>query len=295
MPRRLGLYIPWALFALFCVGWTAYWFVARDAALKALDAQIARAGTLGIKATYADVRASGYPLRLTLTLERFGARSGTLGFSAPSLPISINLSNPRHIIVGLGGGLRWRRENYDSHAMSMRRGSMSLRLDDANRLARASLDLEGVRIEHGGHMMLVRPPDTEIGKLLVHVRPDPRDGADAQLVIEATDWRGPTPVAALNTLAPYQHFRAAVVVTQSASLASRTPLASWNGALRIERFDVASARGAFVGEGELTLDAARRPEGALRAGPLTLRAADGWWTLADRRVAEARPVFQPGK
>jgi hypothetical protein len=288
-PRRLGLYMPWTLFALICVGWTAYWFVARDTALRALDASIARTQALGFEAGYANVRSSGYPLRLTLTLDRLRLADAPVGsyVGANDLAISVNLSNPRHLILG-SKDIAWSIEGMN-HMMSAKGAQASLRFLPDGSLARASLDVSDAHVEHHGEWVSL--PPTTIGKLLVHIRPDPRNAADSQLVIEAENWRGPTPVAALNALAPYQHFRAAVVVTDSATLASRTPLASWKGRLRIERFDVASARGAFAGEGDLALDAARRPEGALRAGPLTLRAADGWWTLDGQRVAEARPVL----
>ncbi len=100
--RRLGLYVPWALFALFCLAWTGYWFVAKDTALKALDAQVARANAAGAKAGYFRARANGYPLRLTLVLEGVGVKlTPTLSFNAKTLPISVNLSNPAISLLAL--------------------------------------------------------------------------------------------------------------------------------------------------------------------------------------------------
>lgn len=288
-PRRLGLYIPWAIFALICVAWTAYWFMARDAAIRALESAVERANAAGVNAGYGGLRAGGYPLRLTLTLEDAHADPAPgIAFTAARLPVSINLSNPRHIIVGLGDGLHWRTNDGD-HAMTVQRGELSIRLDDGG-LARLSLDLDGARVVHDATAV------TDIAKLLVHVRPDPRARADQQLVIEADDWRGPTPFAALSPLTPFTHFRAAIVVTESASLISRTPLASWDGALRIERLDVAWADARVVGDGTLDLDGAHRPAGALQltptgGQPVELRAANGWWTLAGLRVAQAKPLY----
>lgn len=298
-PNRLGLYLPWALFLLLCAGWSAYWFIAKDAAIRATDAAIARVNAAGGEAGYASLRAGGFPLRLTLTLEEARlAPSPDLSFGAKRLPVSVNLTNPRHIIVGLADGFSWRTADGAVHTATMEHGDMSLRLNADNGLARASLDLRKAHIQHSAPgYSIAAPLATEIGQLLLHVRPDPRSAADSQLIVDATDWRGLTPFAALNDLGPFGHFRAAVVATESASLVSRTPLRTWTGALRIEKFDVAYGDAAVTGDGLLDLDAAHRPEGVLRftpqglPAPVELRAAGGWWTLAGLRVAAAKPLY----
>lgn len=262
--------------------------------------QIARANAAGVAAGYDSAKAGGYPLRLTLTLSdaRF-APTPTLAFAAKTLPVSVNLSNPRHIIVGLADGFSWTTGRGLASNMTMQRGDMSVRLSADNGLARVSLDLRDAVANHGapGSTPFRAPVTTEIGRLLVHIRPDQRNVDDAQVVIDATDWRGLTPFAALNDLGPFGHFRAAIVATESESLLSRTPLRTWTGALRIERFDVAYGDAAVTGDGALNLDAAYRPEGVLRLtpagmpGPVELRAANGWWTLAGLRVAAAKPLY----
>lgn len=296
-PRRLGLYVPWALFALFCLCWTGYWFYAKDAAVKALDAQIARVNAAGVKASYFRARADGYPLRLTLTLENFGVSTPEFGLSASSLPVSVNLSNPRHIIVGFGDDLRWRTGNFLRQWITVRRGQMSLRFDSANALARFSLELDDAHIQgvYDGYRV---PNETKFDKLLVHVRPDPRRDQDAQVVIEANNWSGPTPFAALNGLSPFAHFRAAVAVTDYATLGTAQPLRTWTGALRVERLDVDYADRQVTGDGALDLDGLYRPVGTLTltpAGgePVALVAAEGWWTFAGLRVAPAKPLYAP--
>lgn len=290
-PRRLGLYLPWALFVLFCLAWTGYWFVAKDAALKALDAQIARANAAGMDAGFSRVNASGFPLHLTLTMEE--VRATPLPFlrvEARRLPLSINLSNPRHLILGLSDGVRWTTPDGVAHDVQATKGEMSVRFDGGGALTRASLDLAGVRVAHGSGL------PTEIEKLLIHVRPDPRSAVDSQIVLETTNWTGPTPFAALNDLAPFPHFNAAVVATNSATLASSNPLRTWTGALRVERFDVAYAQTQVTGDGELKLDAAHRPDGVLHITPagaqrVDLLAGSGWWTFAGLRVAQAKPLY----
>lgn len=290
-PRRLGLYIPWALFALFCAGWSGYWFIAKDTALKALDAAIVRANAVGMDAGYTRVSASGFPLHLTLTIEEARATPMPfVRFESRRLPLSINLSNPRHLIIGLADGVRWTTTDGVAHDLQATKGEMSVRFGADNALARASLDVAGVRVAHGSGL------PTEIESLLLHVRPDPRNAADAQLVLETKNWVGPTPFAALNDLAPFDHFNAAVVATESATLASNNPLRTWTGAFRVERFDVGYAQTAVVGEGELKLDAAHRFEGVLHitpagAQPVDLRATNGWWTFAGLRVAQAKPLY----
>ncbi len=293
-PRRLGLYVPWALFALFCLCWTGYWLYAKDAAVKALDAAIANGGAHGVEASYGDVRAGGFPLRLTLTLTdaRAATRMPALQIAAAALPVSINLSNPRHLIVGLAGGLRWTGESGAAQVLTTARGDLSIRVTSDGALARFSLDLEGAEITRAGAAA------TKIGKLLVHLRPDPRRAADAQLIVDAADWSGPTPFAALNGLSPFAHFRAAVAVTDYATLGTAQPLQTWSGALRVERFDVGYAGTQVTGDGALDLDALYRPVGTLTltpagAQPVALVAGEGWWTFAGLRVAPAKPLYAP--
>ena len=291
--NRLGLYVPWALFGLACAGWSGYWFVARDTALKALDAQIALVNAAGMDAGYAHVAASGFPLHLTLTMD--GAHITPVPFvqlEARHLPLSINLSNPRHLIVGFGDGVRWTTPDGVAHDLQAARGEFSVRFGGDGALARASLDLEGARIVHASGA------PTEIESLLLHVRPDPRRAGDAQIVLETKAWSGPTPFASLNDLAPFDHFNAAVVATNSATLATSDPLRTWTGALRVERFDVGYAQTQVAGNGELKLDPAHRFQGALQitpdgAQPVELRAQNGWWTFAGLRVAQAKPVYSP--
>ncbi|MDX2233957.1 MAG: DUF2125 domain-containing protein [Hyphomonadaceae bacterium] len=291
-PRRLGLYIPWGLFALFCLGWTGYWFFAKDAGVRAIDAAIARAAQDGVAAGYGSVRASGYPLRLTLTLTdaHLTLPAPALRFDAKELPVSINLSNPRHVIAGFVEGLSWRDGAGRKHTLTAVEAQLSMRVDDAGGLARFSLDLKEAHIDNEGG------PYTRIGELMVHLRPDPRDATDAQLVVDASIWGGPTPFAALNAVSPFTAFRLAAAVTDYESLATRTPLRSWRGALRVERLDVTYAGTRVTGEGALDRDAAFRPVGRLTlrpegAAPVDLVAGDGWWTFAGLRVAPARPLY----
>jgi hypothetical protein len=294
-PRRLGLYIPWALFALFCAGWSGYWFMAKEQALRTLDAQVARANAAGLEASYDSVRASGFPLRLTLTIERLRVTPLPLwSLAANEVAVSVNLSNPRHLIIGLGNELGWISPSGVNHIMQAKQAQLSVRLSGDGRLVRVSLDITGANIKH-----LVKwagSPPTTVEHLLAHVRPDPRRDADAQIVLVTKNWTGPTPFAALNDLAPFEHFNAAMVVTESATLATRNPLRSWKGALRVERFDVGYAGTQVVGDGELKLDASHRPEGTLRltpagAQPVALQATSGWWTFAGLRVAQAKPLY----
>lgn len=289
-PRRLGLYIPWALFALACFGWRAYWFAAKDAAVKALAAQVTRADAAGLDAGYTRVDAGGFPLHLTLTMQDAHVTPFPhLRIAAARLPLSVNLSNPRHLILGLADGVTWTTSDGVNHKLDAAKAEASVRFGADNKLARASLAVEDARIAHGS------TAPTRIGTLLIHVRPDPRNGADAQVVVDAEGWDGPTPFAALDGLSPYAHFRAAVVATDAGSLISRKPLQTWTGALRIESLDVAAAA-QVSGTGDLRLDAAHRPAGALHltptsGPPMTLLAENGWWTLAGVRLAASRPLY----
>lgn len=284
---RLGLIVPWTLFALVCVGWTVFWFKAKDMAIARLDAAIVQAQARGIEAGYAQVRASGYPLHLTLTLENAHAQMAPLPrFDFVSLPVSVNLVDPSHLIIDLKDGVRWTGRDGVAHVIDPVRGAMSVHWKN-NELTRVSLDLEGAPTK----------------KTLIHIRPDKRTPDALQVAI---DIEGNEATSAL---------RAGVVVDHAAVLAQARggdPLKPWidaGGRARVELLEIRTQGATMTGDGEFQLDGLRRPEGAANLkvagdsaaalafiGALTaentatLSAKDGQWRLG-QLAYPAKPLY----
>jgi hypothetical protein len=289
-PRRLGLIIPWTLFALASVAWTAFWFVAKDQAIKRLDAVIVSAKARGVDASYETVRASGYPLHLKLNLTNARVTTAALPqLDAALLPVAINLVDPSHLIIDLKDGLRWTGRDGVTHTLDPVRGAMSVHWKDGA-LTRVSFDLEGAPTK----------------KLLAHGRPDPRTSNAWQV---AVDVEGAEDGDAL---------RAGVVIDHTAALLRDVnpadPLGGWissGGRATVEALDMRWQGATMTGTGAFGLDAQRRPAGAvtlkaegqsaailallgaLDAGAentATLTAKDGVWRLG-QATHPAKPLY----
>lgn len=288
-PRRLGLIIPWSLFAVACIAWTAFWFVAKDQAIKRLDAAIVSAKARGVDAGYESVRASGYPLHLKLTLTNAHVAMAPLPrFDAAKLPVAINLVDPSHLIIDLKDGVRWTGRDGAVHTVDPVRGAMSVHWKDGA-LTRVSLDLEGAPTK----------------KLLAHLRPDPRTPNAWQVAVdvEGAD-NGET-------------LRAGVVIDHTDALhatASDDPLGAWvdrGGRATVEALEMNWQGATMSGTGAFGLDAQRRPEGAVtlkaegqsatvlallgaldpgEVNTATLRAKDGVWRLG-QATHPAKPLY----
>ncbi|KAF0176946.1 MAG: DUF2125 domain-containing protein [Hyphomonadaceae bacterium] len=289
--QRLGLYIPWALFALACLGWTAFWFVAKDQAIRRLDAAIVSAKARGIDAGYGAVRASGFPLHLTLTLTGAHLQASPLPrFEAKKLPVSVNLVDPFHLIVDLKDGVRWTGRDGASHEIDPTRGAMSVHWKGRT-MTRVSIDLEGAPAP----------------RMLVHIRPDARTPDAWQVAVDISGHE--TDLA--------ERVRIGVVLDHTSALAQTRagdPLGPWvdaGGHANVEALDLDWHGSKVTGAGALRLDALRRPEGAIElqitggadglmalfggqslksSGAATLRAQDGTWRLGDIS-APARPLY----
>lgn len=285
--QRLGLYVPWGLFFIACIGWTVFWFTAKDAAIKRLDATIVQAKARGIEAGYTQVRASGYPLHLTLTLRDAHVQMAPLPrLDAAALPVSINLVNSSHLIIDLKDGVRWTGGDGVTHIVDPVRGAMSVHWNGAA-LTRASLDLEGAPTK----------------KLLLHVRPDARTPDALQVAVDVEGSE------ASSTL------RAGIVIDHAGKLRDARagdPLGPWieaGGRAKVEVLDIRVQGATLTGSGAFSLDSQRRPDGeaTLKAegeilailavlGTLdgtstaSLTAKDGQWRLG-RLDYPARPLY----
>lgn len=288
---RLGLIVPWTLFVLVCVGWSVFWFAAKDMAIARLEAAIIQAKARGVDAGYGDVRASGYPLHLTLTLKNAHVQMAPLPrFEFVSLPVSVNLVNPTHLIIDLKDGLRWTGRDGAAHVIDPVRGAMSVHWS-GRALRRISIDLEGAPAPH----------------TLVHIRPDARTPDAWQVAIDIAGHETDTG----------ERLRLGVVLDHTTAFATPRagdPLGPWveaGGTAKVEALEMDWHGSKLTGDGVLRLDGLRRPEGAIdlqitggadglmalfggqslqASGVATLRAKDGAWRLGDI-TAPARPLY----
>jgi len=67
-PRRLGLYLPFALLAVAIVAWSLAWVWVRGEAAHRMDAAVADLGRAGYPITWKTRTIGGYPFRLEVTL-----------------------------------------------------------------------------------------------------------------------------------------------------------------------------------------------------------------------------------
>lgn len=67
-PRRLGLYLPFAILLIAVVGWTAAWIWARGEARTRMDAAVADLTKAGYQVSWKDRGIGGYPFRLNVSL-----------------------------------------------------------------------------------------------------------------------------------------------------------------------------------------------------------------------------------
>ncbi len=272
-PRRLGLILPWTLFALLLIGWSIYWHVLANEARGRLAALAEDARAAGAELSIGAVRTRGFPLQMALALEDLSYRraDGGLGVSTTAALAHVNPVNPRHIIVSLPEAADISRHD----ATSRVRGEgvlISLRFDSAGALARASFEADRLSIND-----LQKPGDgLVVARAVAHVRPDARTQGAYQFALLISDLVLQEPVRAAEPLgARIEELNAALVIENAA------PLLAPHAGDRIEAWRAAGGRARLEGltlrwgplsgdaDGALTLDSARRLEGAV-----TLRVTD---------------------
>ncbi|MET0181299.1 MAG: DUF2125 domain-containing protein, partial [Caulobacterales bacterium] len=99
--RRLGLIIPWAIFAALLLAWTIYWFALAHAVRTQFDAVIAAQRAQGAEISIGEVKTRGYPLQLALDISgaSYQAPGGSWRAATPNFLIHVNPTNPSHVIA----------------------------------------------------------------------------------------------------------------------------------------------------------------------------------------------------
>jgi hypothetical protein len=105
-PRRLGLYLPFALALLVIIAWSAVWLWARGEARARMDAAVADLKQAGYAISWQERGIGGYPFRLNVTLSGARVREPSgWGLEAPVLEAQAYMHAPGHWMLGAPQGL----------------------------------------------------------------------------------------------------------------------------------------------------------------------------------------------
>jgi hypothetical protein len=278
---RLGLWIPWLIFAVAVFAYGVYWTMLAQEGLRRLNA------TEGLSFTAAT--AGGAPFRAAFSLtDPVYTDAGGWTLTADTMTVHVNPANPRHVIGSLSSPVRL--EGGDGRVFEAAGAALlfSVRGLDGPR-PQVIAEATGLSVRTAE----VRGPALSAKRLVIAARPDPRDPAGRQITFEAEGLSfAPAPYG-LDALGPQAALlRAALSVPGGpAGTEPLRALAAGSSEARLEAFEVqwgpASATGTgvlrfagFTPIGQLSLDFAD-PAGlsALAASP---RLAPG-----DRTALEA--------
>lgn len=265
-PRRLGLWIPWGIFAALCVGWCIYWAVIADAARQGLERVVAAQVAAGAELRIGQTHTRGFPLQLALELEDIAyVRPGrTLSAATERIVAHINPMNPLQVLIDFPSPIDITRSDVP-HRVTARGLQASVRIRARDRaLAQAGI---------GGTDLVMRDLETgaiglEAAEIVFNMRPDPRAANETQGALLARGLRLKGDVRGFEGLGrEIATFNAALVLEHSDALSWRgDPFYAWReagGAARIEGITIEWSGVRAEGRGRLTLDGERRLSGAL--------------------------------
>jgi hypothetical protein len=193
-PRRLWLYLPWALAAALAIGWSLAWVWLMGETERRMDAGAAQLRVAGWRVAWASRHVGGYPFRLDVDLTGLVvADPSGWGIAAPALKSEAYAFAPTHWVFFVPSGLVLSRPQGGAINVAARvlRGSVVVGEDQ---------DLPRIALE-GDNMSLLPFPDAEpmplmtIRNLQFYTRPGPDDQGAAYLEIdggqaEPTGWLG---------------------------------------------------------------------------------------------------------
>jgi hypothetical protein len=105
-PRRLGLYLPFALLLIAVVGWTAFWIWARGETRTRMDAAVEELAKAGYQISWKERGIGGYPFRLDVTLTDARVREPSgWALETPLLEAEAYLYTPGSWIMATPKGL----------------------------------------------------------------------------------------------------------------------------------------------------------------------------------------------
>ena len=266
MMKRLGLIIPWAIFLAIVLGWIGYWMIVADTAEKKLATWSAEQRQAGAEVSYTGIRRHGFPVLMRLEIVDFTYQPARSHWRAttPSLDLNIQLLDPGLIAFQSKQPITVTRADGSNARLTADALLASIHTRN-NRLAEVRVEGNGLSYQDA------KPGVLRIGRLMLGVRPDPRDGAHEQVSVELSAVQLARPVRSFEQFGQdISAIRGAIVIEQAAKLAERDPadfLRPWReagGRARIERIELNWGPLEGSGEGDASVDDQRRLVGTLR-------------------------------
>jgi hypothetical protein len=265
-PRRLGLILPWAAFALIVIGWMIYWFIVAGAADQRLAQWAAEQRAAGGQASYARVVRHGFPVLLRLEIQDllYAPARGGWRASTARADLHVNLLNTGHVSLEAKAPLAITRENgaITNITANALIASLRMRGDD---LAQAGVEADALILDDPAKDGVLR-----VEKFVFNVRPDPRAAGEYQIALDATALTLPRAVRSFESFGlDIPALRAAIVIEHGAALldsAPDDPLGPWREAGGRARFEALALNWGpleATGQGHGGLDDQRRIAGAL--------------------------------
>src|SRR5690606_32354607 len=225
--RALWLIVPWAIFIVLAIAWSLYWFALADAAEQRLRAR----GDLTVER----IVRHGFPVLLRLELQ--GAVLARRGWRLETDrgALHVTPTNPDHVTLHARAPLAFARANGHVTNISAETLIATLRTRGGV-VAAAGVEGDDVALDDPAEDGVMR-----MEKLLLNLRPDPRQPGDYQLAFEARALALPRPARSFEAFgqdAPLM--RAAVVIERAAPLfepQQGDPLGAWSAAGGRLRFE----------------------------------------------------------
>jgi hypothetical protein len=264
--QRLWLWIPWALFALAVLAWTGYWHFTAAEAKRALVAWAAAQEEAGATAKFGALRAHGYPvlLRIEVPDVRYAPAAGGWRLETARFDAHVNLVNPAQFGAVAKAPIEIRRDNEARATLTADVLIATLRMR-GRELTRVSLQGAKLSLDDPA-----KPGALTVAALLLNARPDEREAGAWQMAVEATDLHLARPVRGFEGFGQQiAEMRALAVLGSGGVLFGGKPgvsLDDWRdsgGRLHFEALELAWGPLSATGAGEVSLDLARRLQGAL--------------------------------
>lgn len=291
--RGFWLIVPWALFVVAALGWVFYWNYLANEAERRVRAWAFEQNAGGATVEIDRIVRHGFPVLLRLELQGvdYAAARGGWRATTERADLHVQVLNPSHVILEAKAPI----------AISRADGAVTHASADALiaslRMERGALAVAGVEADN---LRLDDPAEDgalTVRKVVMNVRPDPREAGEYQFAFDAQDLLLPRPVRSFESFGvEVPLLRAAIVIERGAALlqsAPGDPLGPWRAAGGRLRFDAITLNWGPVettGTGDGGLDDQRRLEGRLvlpidRPAPVLTAIANGPNVNEDARRA----------
>jgi hypothetical protein len=272
-PRRLALYLPFALLLLVALGWSAFWFYGRSRVNGEIDAFLARQASLGREWSCPNRSIGGFPFRIegrcTDPSYRERRADGEVAGSLKGLTVVATTAGAfdlAHVITEFEGPLTVKAPGLPDTVTTWRTARSSIR-GGVSRLERASLEVENPTVAIAG-----AGAQWSAEKLTAHLREgvDPAQPGAYDLAIRLDRAAAPELDALLGSADPFNLELDSRVLKAGAIDRRdwRQTIENWRangGTLRIEQLKLSKGAPRVEAKGDLRLDEQRRVEGQLDA------------------------------